>query len=131
MLEDLGRYGNVVWKLNQFVDAVAMETSSSSSAHSLNENNTSGDTSGTCQTYQAFSIAISHVLRQFKRELVSMEMEICAQGIYKMLTLHSRSMMWVITVISLKRGCIFLFVARWNISFISTHLLWWIHVLNG
>jgi len=89
VLEDLGRYGNVVWKLNQFVDAIAMETNSSSPAHSLNDNNTSGEAGGTCQTYQAFGIAISHVLRQFKRELVSMEKEICAQGIYKMLTLHS------------------------------------------
>ncbi|KAI0207330.1 Gamma-tubulin complex component 5 [Lamellibrachia satsuma] len=83
ILDDLSRYGNIVWKLNQFVDVVALETScgtsSSSSQHRLNDNSTSGDAGGICQTYQAFGIAISHVLQQFKWELVAMETEICAQ----------------------------------------------------
>lgn len=87
ILDDLSRYGNIVWKLNQFVDVVALETScgtsSSSSQHRLNDNSTSGDAGGICQTYQAFGIAVSHVLQQFKWELVAMETEICAQGIYE------------------------------------------------
>ena len=80
ILGDLGHYGNMVWKLNQFVDSIAFEaTSPSSQQERLNENGTAGNIDGVCQTYQAFGVAISHVLQQFKRELVAMETDICAQ----------------------------------------------------
>ena len=80
ILDDLGHYGDIVWKLNQFVDSIAVEaTSPSSQQERLNENGTAGNIDGVCQTYQAFGVAISHVLQQFKRELVAMETDICAQ----------------------------------------------------
>ena len=81
ILDDLGHHGDIVWKLNQFVDSIAVETTSTSSQQDrLNENGTGSNTYGVCQTYQAFGVAISHVLQQFKQELVAMETDICAQG---------------------------------------------------
>ena len=68
LLNELAGYGNIVHKLNQFIEKVSMGDDGTSFGGVIS------------QTYQAYSATLSTYLHGFKMEIVNIEKMVLKQG---------------------------------------------------